>query len=212
MKPLSSIILLSFAVVSCSAPTTVATPVRPAPTPAPATTTTTTTTAPAATAPARSTYVPAVALTEAPRNWQLLDENADRIPGIASERAMKELLAGKTPQRTVLVAIIDNGIDTLHPDLKANLWTNPKEIPGNKVDDDNDGFVDDIHGWDFIGGKDGKDVDFDTFEITREFARCHGKAAASGAPPITDAERCRQIDAEFQKQKTKIESNVQNYR
>jgi len=125
---------------------------------------------------------------------------------------MKELLAGKTPQRTVLVAIIDNGIDTLHPDLKANLWTNPKEIPGNKVDDDNDGFVDDVHGWDFIGGKDGKDVDFDTFEITREFARCHGKAAASGAPPITDAERCRQIDAEFQKQKAKIESNVQNYR
>jgi subtilisin family serine protease len=207
MKPLSSIILLSFAVVSCSAPTTVATPVRPAPTPAapPAT-------APAAAAPARSTYVPAVALTEAPRNWQLLDENADRIPGIASERAMKELLAGKTPQRTVLVAIIDNGIDTSHVDLKANLWTNPKESPGNKVDDDNDGFVDDVHGWDFIGGKDGKDVDFDTFEITREFARCHGKAAASGASPITDAERCKQLDAEFQKQKTKIESNVQNYR
>ena len=208
MKPLSSIILLSFAVVSCSAPTTVATPVRPAPAPAPATTTT----APAAAPAARSTYVPAVALTEAPRNWQLLDENADRIPGIASERAMKELLAGKTPQRTVLVAIIDNGIDTSHVDLKANLWTNPKEIPGNKIDDDNDGFVDDIHGWDFIGGKDGKDVDFDTFEITREFARCHGKAAASGAPPITDAERCKEIDAEFQKQKTKIESNVQNYR
>jgi subtilisin family serine protease len=207
MKPLSSIILLSFAVVSCSAPTTVATPVRPAPTPTPPATT-----APAAAAPTRSTYVPAVALTEAPRNWQLLDENADRIPGIASERAMKELLAGKTPQRTVLVAIIDSGIDTSHADLKANLWTNPKEIPGNKVDDDNDGFVDDVHGWDFIGGKDGKDIDFDTFEITREFARCHGKAAASGASPITDADRCKEIEAEFQKQKAKIESNVQNYR
>jgi subtilisin family serine protease len=210
MKPLSSILLLSFAVVSCSAPTTVATPVASAP--APARAPTTSTSAPAAAPAARSTYVPAVALTEAPRNWQLLDENADRIPGIAVERAMKELLAGKTPQRTVLVAIIDNGIDTAHADLKANLWTNPKEIGGNKVDDDNNGFVDDVHGWDFIGGKDGKDVDFDTFEITREYARCHGKAAASGASPITEADRCKEIDADFQKQKTKIETTVQNYR
>jgi subtilisin family serine protease len=153
-----------------------------------------------------------VALTEAPRNWQLLDETADRIPGIAAERAMKELLAGKAPRRTVLVAIIDNGIDTAHVDLKANLWTNPKEIGGNKVDDDKNGFVDDVRGWNFIGGQDGKNVGFDTFEITRQYARCHGKAAASGASPITDEARCREIDADFQKQKAKIESTVQNYR
>jgi len=215
MKPLPSLLLLSFAIVSCSAPATVATPVAPAPAPsaAVAPTRAPATTAAATAAPAsRSTYVPAVALTEAPRNWQLLDETADRIPGIAAERAMKELLAGKTPRRTVLVAIIDNGIDTSHVDLKANLWTNPKEIPGNKIDDDNDGFVDDVHGWDFIGGKDGKDIDFDTFEITRQYARCHGKAAASGASPITDAALCAEIDADFQKQKAKIESTVQNYR
>ena len=204
MKPLSSLVLVtSFALAACSAPATVATP---SPTPAP----TPTVTAP--TAPPPSTYVPAVAMTEAPRNWQLLDQSTDKIPGIGAERAMKELLAGKTPRRTVLVAIIDNGIDTNHVDLRANLWQNPKEIGGNNIDDDNNGFVDDLRGWNFIGGKDGKDIHFDTFEITREYARCHGKAAASGVPTITDAAKCKQIDTDFEAQKKKIEGAVQNYR
>ena len=65
---------------------------------------------------------------------ELLDESTDHVPGISLERAMSELLAGKTPRRTVLVAIIDAGIDTAHVDLKANLWSNPKEIPGNGPD------------------------------------------------------------------------------
>jgi subtilisin family serine protease len=156
--------------------------------------------------------VPPVTLAEAPRNWQLLDEAIDHVPGISSERAMKELLTDKTPKRTVLVAIIDNGIDTTHVDLRANLWTNPKEIGGNQKDDDNNGFVDDVHGWDFIGGRNGEDVHFDTFEVTREYARCHGKAAASGSAPITDAERCKKIDADFQEQRNKIQGSVDNYR
>jgi subtilisin family serine protease len=149
---------------------------------------------------------------EAPKNWQLLDQTADNIAGISSERAMRELLAGKAPKRTVLVAIIDNGIDTAHVDLKANLWTNPKEIGGNKKDDDNNGFVDDLHGWNFIGGADGQDVHFDTFEVTRQYAACHGGAAAGGQPAITDAARCKQIDDDYQKQRNEIQGNVDNYR
>jgi subtilisin family serine protease len=206
MKTLSSFLVLSsFALVSCSAPSTVATPA-----PAPVSRPTTPAPAPTTTAPAVSTYVPAVARTEAPTNWHLLDQTADKIPGVSADRAMKELLANKTPQRQVLVAIIDSGVDTAHVDLRANLWTNTKEIPGNKRDDDNDGYVDDVRGWNFIGGADGKNVDFDTFEITREFARCHAKAAASGAPPITDEARCKQIDADFAKEKTELESQVGN--
>src|SRR5437762_567084 len=65
--------------------------------------------------------IPPVRMDEPPKNWHLLDETADKIPGISAERAMKELLAGKQPQRTVLVAIIDSGIDTAHVDLRANL-------------------------------------------------------------------------------------------
>ena len=55
--------------------------------------------------------------------------------------------------RNIVVAVIDTGIDVNHPDLKANIWTNTKEIPGNKIDDDKNGFVDDLHGWNFVGSK-----------------------------------------------------------
>ncbi|MEO7084826.1 MAG: S8 family peptidase [Gemmatimonadaceae bacterium] len=206
MKPLSSLLLFSsMAVAACGAPATVATA------PAPAGRTPPAATAPAA-APAPSVRAPAVTIGEAPRNWQLLDESEDGIPGIGSERAMKELLAGKTPKRTVLVAIIDNGIDTAQIDLKANLWTNPKEVAGNGKDDDNNGFVDDIHGWNFIGGRDGQDVHFDTFEVTRQYAACHGDDAASGQPKITDAAKCAAIDADYSSKRKELEGNVQQYR
>jgi subtilisin family serine protease len=199
---LSSLLLLLS--VACGAPSTVAT--RPTPTPAP-------TPAPSALpTAAQPTSVPPVTLAEAPRNWQLLDEGIDHVPGISSERAMNELLAGKAPKKRILVAIIDNGIDTAHVDLKANLWVNPKEIPANHIDDEHNGFIDDMHGWNFIGGKDGQDVHFDTFEVTREYARCHGGAAASGAPPITDAARCAEISAAFEKQRNEIQASVANYK
>ncbi|HEX3867880.1 MAG TPA: hypothetical protein VHV78_14055, partial [Gemmatimonadaceae bacterium] len=199
MKPLSSLLLLtSFALAACGAPATVATPIAPVPA-----------SAPVAAAPQPASHAAAVTLTEAPRNWQLLDETQDGIPGIGSERAMKELLAGQAPKQTVLVAIIDDGIDTAHVDLRANLWTNAKEIAGNKKDDDHNGYVDDIHGWNFLGGKDGEDVHFDTFEITRQYAACHDKAAASGQPTITDTAKCAQIDTDYEKQRTEISGQFQ---
>lgn len=54
-----------------------------------------------------------------------------------------------TGSRAVVVAVIDEGIDFSHVDLAANMWTNPAEIPGNGVDDDSNGFVDDVHRFDF---------------------------------------------------------------
>ena len=125
---------------------------------------------------------------------------------------MNELLAGKAPKQTVLVAIIDNGIDTSHVDLKANLWVNPKETAATTMDDDHNGFVDDVHGWNFIGGADGQDVHFDTFEVTREYARCHGGAAASGAPQIDDAARCAEVDGGVREAAQQIQSSVTNYK
>ena len=55
-----------------------------------------------------------------------------------------------TGSRQVVVAVIDSGIDFTHPDLAANIWTNPLEIAGNGKDDDGNGYVDDVHGWDFV--------------------------------------------------------------
>jgi subtilisin family serine protease len=206
MKSLSSLFVVSsLALAACGAPATVATSPVPAPT-------TTVSTPSISTLSTALTMLPAATVPEAPRNWQLLDESTDHIPGISVERAYRELLAGKAPKQTVLVAIIDNGIDTSHVDLKANLWVNPKEIGGNKKDDDNNGYVDDVHGWNFIGGRDGEDVHFDTFEVTREYARCHNQPASSGEPPITDQAYCQKVDADYSKQKADITRNVETYR
>jgi subtilisin family serine protease len=186
-------------------------PAAPTPTPAP-------TPAPTPPAPAPTPAAPAApVVVESPRNWQLLAESTDRVAGIGSERAMKELLAGRQPERTVLVAVIDGGVDTAHVDLKANLWTNPKEIAGNGKDDDGNGYVDDIHGWNFIGGADGRDVHQDTFELTRLYVRCTPSAAGTSTPvrksvdTLTTAERqrCPAIAAEYEKKKSETQQTAQ---
>lgn len=99
-------------------------------------------------------------------NWQNLDFEKDGIRGMSVERAYSELLKDKksTP---VIVAVIDGGTDVNHEDLKDKLWTNTKEIAGNGKDDDKNGFIDDINGWDFLGGKDGTDVNHEQLEMTR---------------------------------------------
>ena len=90
-------------------------------------------------------------------NWFNLDYEKDGIRGMSVERAYEELLKGKT-SKTVIVGVIDSGIDIEHEDLKANIWVNEDEIPGNGIDDDKNGFVDDINGWDFIGEANGQDI------------------------------------------------------
>ncbi len=103
---------------------------------------------------------------KAPDNWFNLDHAADGVLGVGTERAYREILKDK-PSQTVVVAVIDSGIDIEHEDLQGKIWTNPGEIPGNGIDDDGNGYVDDVHGWNFIGGKDGRNVDQDTYELTR---------------------------------------------
>lgn len=106
---------------------------------------------------------------KAPANWFNLDRSKDRIIGVSSERAYNELLKGKKSTR-VVVAIIDSGIETDHEDLKTSIWINTDEIPGNDKDDDNNGYIDDINGWNFIGGPDSTFVEQDTYELTRQYS------------------------------------------
>ena len=102
-------------------------------------------------------------------NWQNLDLKTDSVFGISTEKAYQQLLLHKKAV-TVLVAVVDGGVDTAHEDLKAVIWTNPGETPGNGKDDDHNGYIDDIHGWDFIGGPTG-DVNYDNLELVRILRR-----------------------------------------
>lgn len=106
---------------------------------------------------------------EMPKGWHLLDKEQDGYYGISLNKAYAFIHQKKLKSKTVIVAVIDSGVDTLHEDLKDILWTNPGEIPGNGIDDDHNGYVDDVHGWNFIGGKDGKNVKDDSQEEARVY-------------------------------------------
>ncbi|AXT18640.1 peptidase S8 [Flavobacteriaceae bacterium AU392] len=96
--------------------------------------------------------------------WGHLDLEKDTIPGMSVNKAYTEIIKGKKGTTTI-VAVIDSGIDIDHEDLDDVIWVNKKEIPGNKKDDDNNGYIDDVHGWNFLG--DGYN---EQLEITRILA------------------------------------------
>ncbi len=104
-----------------------------------------------------------------PANWWQLDHQQHQVPGISIQQAYS-LLKGRIPSK-VLVAVIDSGIDIDHEDLRDVIWTNSKEVAGNGIDDDGNGYIDDIHGWNFIGSREGENIKYDTYELTREYKR-----------------------------------------
>jgi cell wall-associated protease len=114
-----------------------------------------------------SSFAQGNSVKELPRGWHLLDKEKDGYFGISLDKAYNFVKGKKSTQ--IIVAVIDSGIDTLHEDLKDVLWNNPKEIPGNGIDDDKNGYIDDVHGWNFIGGKDGRNVKEDSYEGARVY-------------------------------------------
>jgi hypothetical protein len=161
---------------------------------------------------APSSTVPRVTLTESPRNWQLLDEIGGPRARDQCRAAMTQLLAGKAPKQTVLVAIIDNGIDTSHADLRANLWENPKEVGGNGKDDDNNGFADDVHGWNSSAARTAR-----TSTGTRSRSRENTPAVTTRRRPAAfrRSPTRRDVDRwtrDYDKQRKELEANVGNYR
>lgn len=148
-----------------------------------------------------------VKLDSAPTNWQRLDPEADGVLGVGSDRAIRELLNNRKPERTVVVAVVDGGVDTSHAFLRPILWTNPGEIAGNGRDDDNNGFIDDTYGWNFSVTPNGESVYHDTFEVTRLYAACAGLKAGTGIqrPP---AARCDSVRTAYTKQARKIRETL----
>lgn len=139
-----------------------------------------------------------------PKDWHLRDPQEDSLQGVSVEKAYATILKDQ-PSRTVVVAIIDSGVDIEHEDLKDVIWTNTDEIEGNGIDDDHNGYIDDIHGWNFIGGKDGN-VNQDTDELTREYIRLRKKFDGVDEKKISKKDK-PEFD-EYQRVKTKFEKLV----
>jgi len=120
-------------------------------------------------------------------NWQNLDLKTDSVFGIGTEKAYKELLKGKKSTK-VIVAVNDGGVEATHEDLKRIMWVNAKEIAGNGKDDDKNGYADDIHGWNFIGGPKGS-VNFETLELTRLVRRDQERFATTTDANVAEKDK-----------------------
>ena len=150
-----------------------------------------------------------------PKDWFLLDPESDHLQGVSAEKTYQSLLKDQ-PSRTVVVAIVDSGVDIDHEDLKSVIWTNKGEIPGNGIDDDKNGYIDDVHGWNFIGGK-GGNVDEDTYELTREYVRLHKKFEKIGDGKVpkkqrAEFERYKKIKDKYEKLRDKNQKQYDLYR
>jgi subtilisin family serine protease len=108
------------------------------------------------------------------KSWHHKDIIKDSIPGISLDKAYQELVKNKKG-KDVLVAVIDSQTDLFHVDLKESFWINKGEIPNNNIDDDDNGYIDDVNGWNFIGNKKGESVFDCNFEYVRIVKKYKGK-------------------------------------
>ena len=146
--------------------------------------------------------------------WHMLDPQDDQVQGISTEKAYKEVLAGKESQE-VIVAVIDGGVDDRHEDLIDVMWVNSDEIAGNGIDDDKNGYIDDVHGWNFIGGKEGN-VNQDTYELTREYVRLKSKYEGKTEADISKKQKSEYeywaaVKEDFETNRQEAEANYRIY-
>lgn len=92
--------------------------------------------------------------------------------GMHTDKAYDKLLAGKKSE-PVVVAVVDSGVDIEHKDLEGRIWVNKDEIPGNGIDDDNNGYIDDVNGWNFLGNADGENINDVRLEVARLYSKLH---------------------------------------
>ena len=141
-------------------------------------------------------------------DWFNANFAEDGQMGVVVNRAYG-LLEGKAPARTVVVAVIDSGVDIEHEDLRGQLWVNEGEIPGNGIDDDNNGYIDDVHGWSFISGP-GGDVEFDNLEFTRVYADLKSRFESVEEKNLAKTDKAD--FARYQAMKTQFETRVKDAR
>lgn len=161
--------------------------------------------------------VNAVAQNKRPDNWFNLDPVKDNVNGVSTEKTYEELLKGKK-STTVIVGVLDSGVDYMHEDLKDVMWTNPGEIAGNGIDDDKNGYIDDIHGWNFMGGKDGKNVEKDNLELTRVYKTLKAKYDGKSEKDFTSSADKKEfkyyltVKADYDKELAQQEAQSNQYK
>ena len=144
------------------------------------------------------------------KNWSAADLETDTIPGMSVDKAYAEIIKNNKPS-PVIVAVIDSGVDIDHEDLKNVIWTNPKEIPGNGKDDDKNGYIDDIHGWNFLG-----DAVAENMEYVRIYNRFRSKYENKAESSISASDKAeyqlyKRAKAEFDKEIAETKSSIQQY-
>ncbi len=144
------------------------------------------------------------------QGWGGADLITDTIPGMSVDKAYREIIKNNKAQ-TVIVAVIDGGVDIEHEDLKSVVWVNRKEIPNNGKDDDNNGYIDDVHGWNFLGNSVQENMEF-TRIIKRLRSKYEGKTAAT----INVADRAEfdmymRAKADYEKKLKETRENLTQY-
>jgi subtilisin family serine protease len=124
--------------------------------------------------------------------------NSSSPEGGAGINEAYEVLKNLAPVQEIIVAVIDSGLDVYHEDLKGSVWVNPKEIPNNGIDDNGDGYIDDVNGWNYLVDKDGNNIVVETAEVTREMRRL---SQLSETQSLSDEDRVyfEEIKAEYTK-------------
>lgn len=107
------------------------------------------------------------------KNWMHSDFQATGVYGVNTLKAKEFLKEYNRKPQNIVVGVLDSGVEYFHEDLKNNMWVNPKEKADDKKDNDKNGYVDDIHGWNFVTDKNGNNYAEDSYELTRQFAKLH---------------------------------------
>jgi subtilisin family serine protease len=146
------------------------------------------------------------------KSWGAADLLTDTIPGMSVDKAYAEILNNtKRKGQKVIVGVIDSGVDIEHEDLKDVIWVNKDEIPGNGKDDDNNGFVDDIHGWNFLGDIVGENMEFTRY-IRKLGPKFEGKSESSvSAADRADYAIYKKAKAEYDKEYKDVKANNDRY-